>query len=187
MKLLMMGIAGLISLSGCSGELVVGDAGGGAPGAGAPGSAGNGSVLGSQTGAGGESNALADCSASPESYEMYSSAEELNALLIGQWRRCLEPQIAGEDVGVEFTEDGKIYPLTTDETQQVVRRTGVDYEKTWVYSPPGSENPISHAPSDDGFMMLDEVLTSVPQFTTGPRQLRISFSPVLGKYVPLLP
>jgi len=129
----------------------------------------------------------ADCSASPESYETYSSSEELNALLIGRWRRCLEPQISGEDVGVEFTEDGKVYPLTTDEAQQVVRRTGVDYEKTWAYSAPGSEDPISHAPSANGFMVLDEVITSPPKFTIAPRQMRILFSPVLSKYVPLLP
>jgi hypothetical protein len=187
MKLIVMGIAGLIGLSGCGGEIIVGDASGGSPGAGAPGAAGNPGVLGAQGGASGGFSVLADCSASPDSYETYSTPEELNELLIGQWRRCVEPQIEGEDIGVEFTEDGRIYPLTTDDTQQVVRRTGVDYEKTWAYSAPGSEDPISHEPSRDGFMVLDGVITSVPQFTIGPRQLRILFSPVASKYVPLLP
>jgi len=190
MKLIIMGIAGLIALSGCSGDVIVGDAGGGSTGAGAPGFAGNTGVFGAPGGAGGASggfSVLADCSASPDSYETYSTSEELNALLIGRWRRCVEPQIAGEDLGVEFTEDGKVYPLTTDEAQQVVRRTGVDYEKTWAYFPPGSEDLISHTPSVDGFMVLDEVITSVPEFTTGPRQLRIWFSPIRSKYVPLLP
>jgi len=130
-----------------------------------------------------------DCAVSPASYETYSTPEELDALLIGQWRRCpgLDPQIAGEDIGVEFTEDGKIYPLTTDDTQQVVRRTGVDYEKSWSYSPPGSEHPISHAPSVEGFILLGGVITSVPKFTVDPRQLRILLSPTLSKYVPLTP
>jgi len=108
-------------------------------------------------------------------------------LLIGRWQRCIAPQIPGEDIGVEFTADGKYYPLTADDSLQVVRRTGVDYEGYWIYSPPGSEDPISHQPSVNGFLELNGVFTSPPRFTNEPRQLRILFSPVMGKYVPLLP
>lgn len=124
---------------------------------------------------------------SPASYQTYTSNEELNALLIGRWQRCLPPQLPGEDIGVEFTADGKYYPLTVDDTLQVVRRTGVDYERYWIYSPPGSEDPISHQPSANGFLELNGVFTSPPQFTNEPRQLRILFSPAISKYVPLLP
>ena len=96
-------------------------------------------------------------------------------------------QLPGEDIGVEFTADGKFYPLTTDAKQQVVRRTGVDYEGSWIYSPPGTEDLISHQPSEQGFMQLGGGITSPPRFTNDPRQMRILFSPVLGKYIPLSP
>ena len=201
MKLVMAGVASLFCVSACGSRVVVADEGSdgsglgssGAPSvAGAPSAAGAPSVAGAPSAAGASNGSLdptsaPDCSASPAAYEDYSSAEELNQLLIGQWRRCLAPQIPGEDIGVEFTANGKFYPLTTDEAQRVVRRTGVDYERTWIYSPPGSEDPISHEPSKQGFMQLNGVYTSVPQFTNDPRQLRILLSPVLGKYVPLLP
>src|SRR4051794_6813278 len=108
MKRWLAGIVGVIGLSACSGELVVvGDASAGTSGAGAPpyastagASAAEGGAPGAQGGASGGANAPAECSASPEAYEAYSDPEELNALLVGQWRRCLEPQIPGEDVGV---------------------------------------------------------------------------------------
>src|SRR5882724_10291265 len=43
-----------------------------------------------------------DCQTSPLSYQAYTTETELDALLVGRWRRCKAPQIAGEDVGVEF-------------------------------------------------------------------------------------
>lgn len=194
MKLLLVGIAGLFSLSACGSEVIVGDGVGGNSGASNPTAGGNAGAFtlpgGSGNVAGGESlpEGVAEaCSANPAAYETYSTADELEALLVGQWRRCLAPQISGEDVGVEFTEDGKIYPLTTDDTLQVVRRTGVDYEKTWVYIPPGEEDPISHQPSTRGIIKLDEVYTDAPKFTLDPRQMRILFSPALSRYIPLLP
>jgi|GEM_PF-2472632 len=190
MKLLMMGIAGLFGLSACGADVIVGDGGGGSSGAGAPNFAGNAGAFALPVGAsngGGGYTVPADCSASPESDEAYSSLEELGALLIGQWRRCQEARIPGEDIGVEFTADGKIYPLTTDDSQEVVRRTGVAYEKTWAYTAPDGEDPISHRPSRDGFMVLDGVITSAPGFTVNPRQMRILLTPAYSKYVPLLP
>ncbi|MES1179055.1 MAG: hypothetical protein ABUL62_32370 [Myxococcales bacterium] len=187
MKLLVIGVASLFSLSACGSEIIVGGQGAGSSGLG---SSGGPNLPGAGSGG---SNPWSDptdvpeCSASPASFEDYTTSEELNGLLIGQWRRCLAPQIPGEDIGVEFTDDGKFYPLTSDETQQIVRRTGVNYEGSWVYSPPGSEDPISHRPSTDGFMELNGVITSVPDFTNDPRQLWILFSPVQSRYVPLLP
>ena len=192
MKLLVLGVAGLVSLSACGSQVVVGEESGGSSGAGASGGAalaGASARAGSEAGGsypGGDPTSVPDCSASPASFESYSSSAELNRLLIGQWRRCTAPQLPGEDIGVEFTADGKFYPLTTDDAQQVVRRTGVDYEGSWVYSPPGSVSPISHQPSVEAFIELNSVITSAPQFTNDPRQLRILFSPVPSKYVPLV-
>jgi hypothetical protein len=208
MKRLMLGIAGLLSLSACGADIIVGNASGGSAGAGALDVAGNAGVSespggtsngGSAPGGGGVPGGggapggasgetfPADCSVSPESYQTYSSPEELNALLIGRWRRCQEPRIAGEDIGVEFAEDGKVYPLTTNDSQEIVRRTGIDYEKSWAYTPPGGEDPISHQPSKTGFMVYDGVFTSAPDITVNPRQMRVLFTPSYSKYVPLLP
>lgn len=188
MKALLIGIAGLFGVSGCGSEVIVADGSGGDLGAGGPAFSNAGAVVTPSGGSGGATFIPAEeCSVSPDSYVTYSTQEELNELLVGRWRRCTAPQIAGEDVGVEFTDDGKIYPLTLDDAQQTIRRTGVDYVKTWAYGEPGDEDPISHQPSKDGFIVLDGVITSPPDFTAEPRQLRILLSPAFSRYVPLEP
>ena len=55
-------------------------------------------------------------------------------VLVRRWKRCIAPQIPGEDIGVEFTAGGHYYPLTSGPDGSVVRRTGVDYEGTTVRS-----------------------------------------------------
>jgi YD repeat-containing protein len=119
------------------------------------------------------------------SYAQYTTEAELEALLIGRWQRCRAPQIAGEDVGVEFTADGRYWALTWDASHQVVRQVGIDYGGTWTYYPPGSPDPISHQPSTTGLLDLGGVITDPPTITNDPRQLRIQFSPVQSVYVPL--
>lgn len=128
-----------------------------------------------------------DCQASPTSYAPYTTVEELDALLVGRWRRCSAPQVNGEDVGVEFAADGRWYPLTWGAAHEVVRRVGVDYGGTWEYAPPGTVSPISHEPSPTGWIDLSGVLTSPPAFTNDPRQLRVNLTPVQSRYVPLAP
>ena len=192
MKLLIVGVASLFCLAGCGSEVVVGDQGGGSGpgGASASGASSGGAASGASSG--GASNRWSDptsdpdCSVSPASLQTYSTLQELDQLLVGQWRRCIAPQIPGEDIGVEFTADGKYYPLTSNEAQEVVRRTGVDYEGTWEYTPAGAEDPISHQPATRALIQLSGVTTDAPQFTNDPRQLRIFFSPVPGKYLPLV-
>jgi hypothetical protein len=125
----------------------------------------------------------ADCKTSPLSYQAYSTEAELDALLVGRWRRCKAAQIAGEDVGVEFTADGNFYALTFNAAHEVVRQVGIDYGGQWTYTPNGSDNTMPGAPN----FILGGVGTSAPQFTNNPRQLRVLFSPVLGIYVPLTP
>ena len=187
MKWAMIGAASSLWLCACGADVVLRDGGGGSSELGASGASATPEMPGAGSGGSAASDTTAppDCSVSPASYQSYTSPVELNDLLIGQWRRCIDPQLPGEDIGVEFTADGKFYPLTSDSTQQVVRRTGVDFEGSWVYSPPGSEDPVSHGASEQGFMMLNQVITSPPRFTNDPRQMRILFSPVLSKYVPL--
>ena len=128
-----------------------------------------------------------ECAASPLSFEPYTTPAELDALLIGRWRRCTPVILPGEDVGVEFSADGKYYPLTFNEAHQIVRRVGIDFEHSWVYLPPGSVDPVTQRPLTAQGMMLGEVLTSAPQITNDPRQMRILFAPVWSKYVPLVP
>jgi len=41
------------------------------------------------------------------------------------------------------------------------------------------------APLEKGQLILDSVITSAPQIVNDPRQLRILFSPVPSRYVPL--
>ena len=129
--------------------------------------------------------AAASCKVSPASVATYSTNAELDALLIGPWRRCGSPQAHGEDVGVEFDVDGRYYALTQNECRQVVRKVGIDYGGTWAYLPSGSIHPISNQPSPNAFMEIDGVITDPPTITNDPRQLRILFSPVLSTYVPL--
>jgi len=127
------------------------------------------------------------CRASPGSYQDYSTHAELQTLLVRRWQRCITPQIAGETVGVEFTADGFFYPLTASSRGIVVRRTGVDFVGTWKFFPVGDSDPFFGGVLTRPVMVLNEVLTDAPKFTNDPRQLRITFTPVPGKYVPLDP
>ncbi len=182
MKMIILGVSSLLGIVACGSRVVVGDAGGGNSGANSS-DGGTGGAAITWT----DPTAAPGCAGSPASLVTYSTADELNAMLIGQWRRCLAPQIPGEDVGVEFADDGNYYPLTFDSTHHVVRRTGIDYAGSWVYYPPGSVTPLDTAPSEQAIMELSGVFTSPPQFTVDPQQMRITFSPFLSKYVPLTP
>jgi hypothetical protein len=129
----------------------------------------------------------AGCTESPMSIVPYATAQELESLLVRCWQRCGDPQIAGEEVGVEFTADGRYYALARDRGGEVTRVPGIDYGGTWSYGPPGSVEPGLNLVSEDGYLLLDAMITSPPIITDDPRQLRILFTPVLGKYVPLEP
>jgi len=115
----------------------------------------------------------AACSTSPARNAAYANPDELRALLVGRWQRCSAPQVPGEEVGVEFTDD-HYYPLVRDESGEVIRLPGVDYEYAWNY-----------VPTERGYFIVDSVQTSPPQITEEPRQLRVLFSPVPSKYIPL--
>jgi hypothetical protein len=144
-------------------------------------------LLGRDTRHGGEEAANGprhpDCDVAPVSFVSYQSEAELQLLLVGRWQRCIAPQVAGEDVGVEFTADHHWYPLTRV-GGAVVRRTGVDYGGQWKYLPPGEPNLISGKPDPRGQFVITAI-TDPPRFTEHPRQLRVLFSPVLSIYVPL--
>jgi hypothetical protein len=180
---------------GCSARVVERPDASGAGSSGALDSAGSsgssaGEFAGAPAASGGTSGAGAfvpskDCAASPAASVDYSTRDELETLLVRRWQRCIEPQIPGEEVGVEFTSDGKYYPLYLDAEGNVATRTGADYEKHWAYSPPGESDPISHAPSSRGVLELDGIITDPPRFTRSPQQLRIMFTPVLARYTPL--
>lgn len=113
------------------------------------------------------------CSTLPGRSVAYTNPDELRALLVGRWQRCSAPELPGEDVGVEFTDD-HYYPLTRDESGQVIRLAGGDHEYRWNY-----------VPVEGGYFIVDSVQTGLPKITDEPRQLRVLFSPVPSKYVPL--
>ena len=127
--------------------------------------------------------ALAACNASPLSIVEYGTEADLESMLIGRWGRCGSVQARGEELGVEFAADGVWYALTRDGA----RRQGIDYGGTWTYYPAGTVHPISREPSDYAFLELDSVITDPPTFTDDPRQMRILFTPVQSRYVPLDP
>jgi hypothetical protein len=130
--------------------------------------------------------AAPDCGAEPLSYQDYGSQAELEALMVGRWRRCKSRQLDGEDAGVEFTVDGHYYPLTFNAEHQIVRCIGVDYEGTWQYFPSGSTIPGFSKPSAVNEILLSGVYTNSPSFTNDPRQMRLLFfTPVPSAYVPL--
>jgi len=132
-----------------------------------------------------ESGGAEACSASPLSIVQYETSTELDDLMLRQWRRCGSVQARGEDVGVEFAGDGHWYALTQDGAGNVVRRQGIDFGGTWQYFPAGSNDPISGMPGGRPFLGLDGVITDPPIFTDDPRQMRIQFTPVQSRYVPL--
>lgn len=173
-----MSFAGTSAMAGTGAAAETGGTGGVVSG----GSAGTGLL-----GAGGTSAFVPspECAASPPAYVEYSTQAELEALLVRRWRRCIEPQIPGEELGIEFTSDGRIFPLYTDTEGNVQRRTGVDYEWPWSYLPPGSELPFTSTPTTTGTIVLNGTYTSAPQFTDDPVQLRITLTPVLARYTPL--
>lgn len=106
-------------------------------------------------------------------------------MLLRRWRRCGSVQARGEEVGVEFAAGGAWYALARDSAGVVVRRQGIDYGGTWKYYPAGSIDPASQQPSTSAFLELSGVFTSPPIFTENPHQMRILFSPVPSRYVPL--
>jgi hypothetical protein len=148
-----------------------------------------GSAGGSAGTGGGIDDPTADpnCAASPASYHDYMTPADLQALLVRRWKRCVAPQINGEDVGVEFTADGHYYPLTRDGNGQVVRRTGIDYGGTWQFFAVGEKDPFFGNTLTRPTMLLNGTLTDAPKFTNDPEQMRITFTPVLSRYVPLAP
>jgi hypothetical protein len=123
-----------------------------------------------------------DCNGSPARYTEYASADSLDALLIRRWKRCVEPQINGEEVGVEFADDGYYYPLYVDEAGNVARRTGVDFAKRWAFMPGPT---LGSWEGSSGSMLLDGTTTNGPQFTEEPVQMRILFTPAIARYTPL--
>jgi hypothetical protein len=190
------GAAGASGGSGASGTSGGSGASGASGGAGATGAVLEGCCAGVQrpavdAGSGttllGDPTADPSCGVSPASYQAYATEADLETLLVRRWKRCIAPQFPGEDVGVEFTADGHYYPLTNGPDGSVVRRTGVDYEGTWTYIPVGATDPFFGNTTTRAEMLLGGVLTDAPKFTNDPRQLRIMFSPVPGKYLPLDP
>jgi hypothetical protein len=186
------GAAGTNSPGGASGASGRGGANGGngpggASGGNGPGGAGGGSMNGPY-----DPTADPNCQISPAAWHQYSTEADLDALLVRRWKRCNSIQLPGEDVGVEFTADGHIYPLTWAADGSVVRRTGT-FEGSWLYYPVGSSIPDLETTSSNlpefkiTTGMSGSEYTSAPQITDDPRQMRVLFSPVPSKYVPLDP
>lgn len=169
-----LGVATLSLTTGCSGGRPI-DGGDG------------GQVGGPATRAPKDPTSDPSCQGSPASYQDYATRAELETLLIRRWKRCITPQLAGETVGVEFTADGFFYPLAANNQGFVVRRTGIDFVGKWTFYPVGDIDPFFGNVLTRPVMVLNDVLTDAPKFTNDPRQLRITFTPVLGRYVPLDP
>lgn len=133
----------------------------------------------------------AACSESPAKTIEYGSEAELQALLVGRWARCADPQFPGEDVGVEFTSDHRWFTLTRDTKGSVSRVGGVDDEGTWEYLPVGTVDPYFGVLTSDAFRFGTGpepgggVTTDPPVLLDGPAQMRVNYSPVLSVYVPL--
>lgn len=130
-----------------------------------------------------------DCTTSPMSLVQFSSDAELRPLLIGRWKLCRGVANPGEEIGVEFADDGRWYPLRHDASGQIERVPGIDYGGAWQYYPVGSDIPYEKGQATRAEMRiglgLGEEWTSPPDITDNPRQMRILFSPVQNVYVPL--
>lgn len=190
MRLIMI-LVSSICLCACGARVSVGDlADPGLVSVGGANSAGDSNVAGAAGGVDWTDPTTApDCTASPQTSVMYATRAQLDTLLVRRWRRCIAPQIKGEDVGVEFTADGKFYALTFDASHEVVRQVGIDYGGDWVYYPSGSMIPDfpNQGALKAAEIYLGGAYTNAPQFTTDPVQMRVVFSPVEGIYVPLDP
>jgi hypothetical protein len=118
------------------------------------------------------------CTASPASLQTYTTGLELQALLVGAWRSCASGTPG--DLGLEFTADGHFYPLTNGPNGSIVRRTGVDFEGSWQYVPPGAADPFTQMTLTRGIMIVDGQEAQAPQLTNDPRQLIESFTGFRG-------
>jgi hypothetical protein len=156
----------------------------GSAGSSSSGAAGSGATT--TTGSGGAGGSAEDaCRATPARSVGYVTHEEFDTLLIRRWQRCLAPQLAGEDVGVEFTADGHYYPLARDIAGTVVRLDDEAHTGRWTFYAVGEMDPFFHQPTTMPEILLTGVLTTAPSFTEGPMQMGILFSPVPSRYVPL--
>jgi hypothetical protein len=132
-----------------------------------------------------------DCTTSPLSLASFSTEAELKPLFVGRWKLCRGMPNPGEEIGVEFADDGRWYPLRHGASGQIERVPGIDYGGTWQYYPAGSEVPFVKGPAQSAQMRIGEgggdEWTSPPTITDSPRQMRILFSPWQNVYVPLKP
>jgi len=162
----------LFSLAACGGKVEIGadhpltsGSGGAATSSGSGGTSTSTTGSGGTGAGGGGQNDPALCAQAPARNVEYATLEQLDALLVRRWQRCLVPQLEGEDVGVEFTADGHYYPLARDAAGGVVRLMDVRHTGTWTFYPVGSTDPISHQPATMPSLQLGGVYTSPPTFT----------------------
>jgi hypothetical protein len=74
----------------------------------------------------------------------YTTAAEVETLILGQWRHCSGPTLKPDQAGVEFAADHKIFALVDDIDGGLVRKTGFDSEGTWRADPVGAHVQLSY-------------------------------------------
>jgi hypothetical protein len=75
--------------------------------------------------------ATGECDAPQGPLHHYTTASEVETLIVGRWRHCSGPtMIAGSD-GVEFVADHSYFALVDNGLGNLVRTTGFGNEGTW--------------------------------------------------------
>lgn len=119
---------------------------------------------------------FARCGVTPARQHLAASPEEYRQLLLGRWLVCDSPSAFGstDEVGVEFTADGRWYDLVLDEQGTIVRNTDWANSGTFFV-----HDDFEAAP---GVYQLDMTMDAgntyivAPRLADDPRAMRINNS-----------
>lgn len=113
------------------------------------------------------------CAAEPDGEFSYKSSSELEKLLVKPWKRCDEPTLYGEEVGIEFVEGGRFYPLAHLDDGELVKLISDVHGHSWSYPAAG----------DGSRILVDGESVAAPVLTKGPTGLRITLGGKVRHYV----
>jgi hypothetical protein len=111
--------------------------------------------------------ATSECDAPQGPLHHYTTAAEVETLILGRWRHCSGPALKpAAQAGIEFIDDHTFFALIDDNDGELVRMTGFDSEGTWRADQEGSWVQLSYLTPTGGF-------GGTPEFEDAPSRFSI--------------
>jgi hypothetical protein len=146
---------------------------------------------GDASGPGGIGAAVEACAQGAVADAPYGTVAELDGLVVGRWARCEgPPQLAGEVLGVEFTEGRVVWPLRRapgGAVESVQPAPGVGPESWFAIVDPGGHLRLVFAWASSPTKTRSSIVIDGPGFFDGAEQMFVPYAPVGASYVRLEP